>query len=149
MGAKPGIRLDLLHHVCQLIDGTAIRRGPGAPLFSVDGAELAALVRPFVPDAHTVLAQILDIGRAHEEPQQLVNDGFDVQLLGRDQREALRQVEAHLVAEYAQRARTRAIVLAGAVRADVAQKIEILPHIKPWRRRDCRSAAHGGRHRAS
>jgi hypothetical protein len=51
-----------------------------------------------------------------------------MQFLGRHQRKSGRQIEAHLIAEYAQRAGARAILLAGAVLSDVAQEIEILPH---------------------
>jgi Asp/Glu/hydantoin racemase len=38
------------------------------------------------------------------------------------------QVEAHLMAEDAQRSRARAVVLACALLADVAKQIEILAH---------------------
>ncbi len=51
-----------------------------------------------------------------------------MQLLGRHQRKSGREIEAHLIAEDAQRAGAGAIVLAGALLPDVAQKIEILPH---------------------
>ena len=38
------------------------------------------------------------------------------------------QIEAHLIAEHAQRAGAGAVLFARAVLADVAQEIEILPH---------------------
>ena len=75
-----------------------------------------------------------------QEPQKLVDDGAQVQLLGGHQRKAGCEIEAHLIAEYAQGAGAGAVVLARAVLADVAQKIEILPHYA-FTRPNCRSAA--------
>ena len=68
------------------------------------------------------------VGVAAQKPQELVDDRPQVQLLGGHQRKARREIEAHLIAEHAQCAGARAIVLARAVLPDVAQKIEILPH---------------------
>jgi hypothetical protein len=51
-----------------------------------------------------------------------------VNLLGRDEREAVGQVEAHLVAEDRKRARAGAIVLAGAMFADAPQEVEVGLH---------------------
>jgi hypothetical protein len=45
---------------------------------TVDGAQFAALVRPFVPNGDAMLVEIFDVGVAGEEPQQLMDDGFDV-----------------------------------------------------------------------
>ena len=61
---------------------------PGAPLLAVDRAQFAVRVRPFVPDADAVLLQPAHVGVAAQEPQQLVDDGLQVQLLGGDQRKA-------------------------------------------------------------
>ena len=58
-------------------------------MLAVDRAEIAALVGPFVPNAHAVLVEILDVGVAGQEPEQLVDDRFQVQLLGGEQREAV------------------------------------------------------------
>ncbi len=51
-----------------------------------------------------------------------------MQLLRRDQREPGAQVEAHLMTEYAQRARAGAVALARTAVPDVPQKIQVLPH---------------------
>ena len=51
-----------------------------------------------------------------------------MQLLGSEQREALLQIEAHLVAEYAPGTGTGAITLVGAVVQNVLHEIEILAH---------------------
>jgi hypothetical protein len=45
-----------------------------------------------------------------------------MQLLGSDERKALTEVEAHLVAEYAQRSGAGSIVLAGAVVTHMAHE---------------------------
>src|SRR3546814_2261942 len=86
----------LFRSVRYLVDMPAVRRRPGTPLGAIDGTEIDVRVRPFVPDANAVLLQIPDVRVALQEPQQLVDDRLDVQLLGREQRETLGQVEAHL-----------------------------------------------------
>ena len=49
-----------------------------------------------------------------QEPEQLVDDRLEVQLLGGDERKAGGQIEAHLVAEHAERAGAGAVGLAHA-----------------------------------
>ncbi len=95
---------------------------------AVDGAEVAVLIRPFVPDFDARLVQGLDVGVAGEEPQQLMDDGFQVQLLGRQKREAGAQVEPHLITENAHRPGAGAVALGNALVADVTEKVEILFH---------------------
>ena len=51
-----------------------------------------------------------------------------MQLLGRHQRKAAREIEAHLVAEDRQRAGAGPVILADAVVAHVAHEVEILLH---------------------
>jgi len=94
----------------------------------VHRAEVAGVVGPFVPDRHPVLAQVLHVGVAGEKPQELVHDGFEIEFLGGDEREALREVEAHLVAEHRQRAGAGAVGLLRAVGEDAFEKLKILPH---------------------
>ena len=53
---------------------------------------------------------------------------LQVQLLGRDEREALAQVEPHLVAEDAARAGARAVALVDALVEDPLDQIEVGPH---------------------
>ena len=111
-----GVRAQLLHHLRHLVDLAAVARGPRAPLLAVDGAEFAFGVGPFVPDGDAVLVQVLRIGFAPQEPQQLVGDRLEVHALGRDQRKARGQIEAHLVAEHRQRARAGAVGLCAPLR---------------------------------
>ena len=105
-----------------LIDAAPVGRQPRAPLLAVDRPELAALVGPFIPDGDALLAQPGDIGVAAQEPQQLADDRAQVNALRRDQREALRQIEAQLLAEQRQRAGARAVALARAAVEDAAHR---------------------------
>src|SRR5580765_49341 len=98
-----------------------------APLIAVHRPELAVLVRPFVPDRHAALLQPAHVGVAAQEPEQLVEDRLDVQLLGGEQREAVAQVEAQLPAEHRQRAGAGAVGLARAALEHFAEEIEVLP----------------------
>ena len=91
-------------------------------------AQVAVRVGPFVPDAHTVLLQIFHIGVAFEKPQQLVDNRFEVQLLGGEQGEPVVQVESHLIAEYAMGTRARAVLFEDTVVEHMLQQVEILFH---------------------
>ncbi len=126
MAARIGIALQAFDHVGDLIDMPPVGRGPGAPLPPIDRTELAVLVGPLVPDAHPVLVQIAHIGRALQEPEQLVHDRLHVQLLGGEEREAVLQVEAHLRAEQAEGAGAGAVPLGKPFIAKPGEEIEIL-----------------------
>ena len=95
---------------------------------AVDRAELAVCVGPLVPDRDAVLVEIADVGVAAQEPEQLVDDRFEVQLLGGDEREAGTEVEAHLVAEDRQRAGAGAVALLRAVGEHMFHQVEVLAH---------------------
>ena len=117
--ARVGRLADALEQVRDLVDRAAVCCGPRAPLTAIDGAELAVLVGPLVPNGHVVVVQILDVGRPREEPEELVDDRSQMELLRRDEREPLRKVEAHLAAEERARARARAVGLVCAVFKDL------------------------------
>ena len=87
----------------------------------IDGAELTVLVGPFVPDAHAMLLQPAHVGVAAKEPQQLIDDRLEVDLLGREQGKTVGKVAAQLVAEHAARARARAVAFLMAVVKDILQ----------------------------
>ena len=123
-----GIAADLAQHPGDLIDGAAAGLLPGAPLLAVDRAEVAGLVRPLVPDRHAVRPQGGHVGVPREEPEQFVNDRAQVQPLGGDQREARRQVEAHLMAEHRERAGAGAVLLDGAHVEDAPEQVVISVH---------------------
>ncbi len=97
---RVGIRADLRRRPAR--SGRCARPsgvGQRAPLHAVDRTELARGIRPLVPDRDAVLLQPPDVRLAAQEPQQLVRDRLEVHALRRDEREALREVEADLAAE--------------------------------------------------
>ena len=126
--ARIRIALDHLDDMADLVDGLAVLRRPRAPLLAVDRPEVAALVGPFVPDAHAVLVEIFDVGVAGQEPEQLVDDRFEVQLLGGEQRKAVVELKAHLMAEHRERAGAGAVVLFHATAKDMFHQVEVLAH---------------------
>ena len=66
--SRVGVVAQLVHYLRNLVDGAAAVVGPGAPLVTVDGPQVAMLVGPLVPDAHTMLLQIAHVGVAMQEP---------------------------------------------------------------------------------
>src|SRR6185503_7169588 len=116
---------DVPDEVLDLVDFPPIGRAPVAPLVAVDRAELALVVGPFVPDGDAVLLQPAHVGVAAQEPEQLVGDRLEVQLLGGEQREAFAQVEAQLPAEERQRAGAGAVGLARAALQHLAQQLQV------------------------
>ena len=97
-------------------------------MLAVDRTEIAVGIGPFVPDGDAVLVEIFDVGVAAQEPEQLVDDGFDVQLLGGDQGKARGEIEAHLMAEHRARADTRAVALFHALGEHAVHEVEVLAH---------------------
>ena len=67
--------------------------------------------------------QPFDIGVAAQEPQQFIDDRFQMHLFGGDQREARRQVVAELMAEQAAGAGSGAIGLVRALLENQAQQV--------------------------
>src|SRR5512138_1771689 len=119
--ARIGVAPDQIDRATDLIDRLTVRRGPRAPLPTVDGSELTVLIGPFVPNRNAVVLQVLDVRVAAQEPQKLVDDGAQVQLLRRDERKALRQIEPHLMTEHGQRTGPRAVGFRRAVLANMTQ----------------------------
>ena len=68
-----------------------------------------------------MVVQVLDVGVAFQQPEQLVNDAFQMHLFRRDQRKTLRKVKAHLVAEHADGAGAGAVAFLVAVVEDVLE----------------------------
>ena len=75
-----------------------------------------------------MLLQPAHIGFAAQEPEQFVDDGLQVQLLGREQRKTLAEIEAHLVPEYRQGAGAGAVALFDSFVEDALQKLLVLSH---------------------
>ena len=74
------VLFDLVDDVGELVDGLyfplAVGCFPAAPLFAVDGAEIAVFIRPFIPNAYAVFLEVGDICVTRDEPKQFVDDGF-------------------------------------------------------------------------
>ena len=90
---------------------------------AVDGAQLAVFVGPFVPDAHAMFLQIAHVGIALQEPQQLIDDAFQVQFLGGEHGEPVVEVVAALCAEDADGACSRAVALLGSLAEDAVKYV--------------------------
>jgi len=106
------ILFDHLHQYGDLIDASTIGCWPVAPLVTIYRTEVAIGIRPFVPDLHTVIPEVLDIGITFQEPEQFMDDTFGMQFFRGKQRETIGKVEPHLVAETAHRASAGAVFLA-------------------------------------
>src|SRR4029079_1681122 len=68
-----------------------------------------------------------------QEPWQLVNDRFQMQLLGRDQGKALIERKPHLMSEHRQRTRARAVAFFDPAAEDKFHQVEILAHVPEYR----------------
>ena len=95
---------------------------------TVDRTKVAVLVCPLIPYSHTMLLKVMHVGVATQKPQQLVDDRLEVELLGGEQGEAVSKIEAHLIAEHAHRARSRAVCLCGTLGKDAVKERKILLH---------------------
>ena len=120
-----GVRVsaDGFHHLRQLVYAAAVRGGPGAPLVPVHGAQVSVFIGPLVPDGDAVVPEVLHVGVSGYEPQEFMDDGLEMHLLGGEQGEAVGQVEAHLIAEHALGARAGAVFLHHAVGADMSEEV--------------------------
>src|SRR5690348_4136933 len=78
-----------------------------------------------------MLVEIFDVGVAGQEPEQLVDDRLQVQLLGGEHREAVVERKTHLMAEHRARAGAGAVALLHAALENLFHQIEILPHRPP------------------
>ena len=117
------IALDGVNHLGKLVDGAAVRGGPAAPLVAIDRPQVSVFVGPLIPDGDAVVLEILHVGIAGDEPQEFVDDGFQVDFLGGEEGEALGQVETHLIAENTLGAGAGAVLFHGPVGADVPKQV--------------------------
>ena len=128
VAAAVRILLEIGDDARDLIDLTPLGGAPLAPLGAVDRAEVAVCTGPLVPDGDAILLEIADVGVAFEEPEQLVDDGAEVELFGGEQRKAAREVEAHLRAEDRERPRAGAVLLPGPVVEDEIEETQVGSH---------------------
>src|SRR3954463_2610823 len=91
----PGVRVvtDQLDQVPDLVDVTAVRGLPVAPLLAIDRAEIAFIVGPLVPDADVAVLEPADVRVAAQEPEKLDDDRAEVQFLRRQQWKTLTEIE--------------------------------------------------------
>src|SRR5690606_19440742 len=92
----------------------------------VDRAEITVGPGPLVPDRDAVVLQPARVPVAAQEPQQLVGHRAEVHLLRGDQREAVGQPVAQLVAEDRTRARAGPVRLAGPGVEHAAEQVLVL-----------------------
>ena len=121
--ARIGVVLDLFDSHFDLVDDATVYGLPRAPLLAIYRPKVAVLVGPLVPDADAVVLEVFGVGAALQEPQQFMDDGFEVALLGGDQRKTFGEIETHLIAEHAGRASAGAVGFVGPVRLDVLHQI--------------------------
>lgn len=102
-------------------------------MVAIDRPQVAVLVRPFVPDGNLVVLKVADVGVALQEPQQLMDDGAQMQFLGGQTGKALGQVEPHLVAENRDRPGPGPVLLPYPRVAHAAHQVQVLAHAIPNR----------------
>ena len=128
MPAAPGIILQSVNQLGNLVNAAALAIRPGAPLAAVHGPQVAILIGPLIPDAHASLLQPAHIGTAFQKPEKLVNDRAQMQFLGREAREALAQITANLPTEHADSARAGPVFPAHPVGEHIIKQCQILMH---------------------
>src|SRR5438270_4341124 len=102
--ARLWIGSDLGDDTCDLVDPFIFRATPVPPLCAIDTPEISLLVRPFIPNRHPMLVQPADVSVAAQEPKQLVNNRFQMELFRRQKGKALAQIKSGLSAENRERA---------------------------------------------
>ena len=90
-----GVRIlfDGIDSIRDLVYDFAVFGFPATPLFTVYRTEIAVFVGPFIPDPYTIVFQVFNIRITLQEPEQFVNNGFQVQLLGSYQWKAFLQIK--------------------------------------------------------
>jgi hypothetical protein len=124
--AAVGVAFEGINDLLYLVNVSAIWGGPAAPLHAVNGAKVAVFAGPFIPNRYVAFFEPVVVARPRQEPQQLLNDGAQVNLLGGDQRKPIVQIEAHLMAKHALGARAGAVGFSNTVIGHVLHEIFIL-----------------------
>ena len=124
-----GVTADQLNEVRNLVDMSAVRGLPVTPLLAVDRPKVAFVIGPFIPDADLPILEPADVRVAAQEPQEFDDDRAQVQLLRRQQGEAVTEIEAHLRTEIGKRAGAGAVLLLNALVEDPLHEVEVLAHV--------------------
>lgn len=126
--AAVGIFFDVFDDAGDLIDGGAIRSAPVAPLRSIDSAEVAIRIGPFIPDGDIVFPQVADVCLAFQEPEQLVDDGAEVEFFRGEEGKSLAKIEALLGTENRIGASAGAVGFESTLVEDKAKEAVVLLH---------------------
>ena len=122
------LRLDHLHDLGDLIDVGSVWGLPIGPLGPVNATQASVGFCPFIPDGDALLLEGFDVGVSAKEPEQLVDDAFEVELFGCEQGKALLQIEPDLRAKHGTCACTGTIRFDVSVGQDVFEEVEISFH---------------------
>ena len=141
--ARVWIGLDVVYQFADLVDVRTVGSRPRAPLVAIDVPQIAVGVSPLVPNTHAVVLQILDIGVAGQEPQQLMDYRFQVQFFCCQARKTVVQVEPHLIAESTYGASSGAVAFGVARLKNVRQHVKILLHCSNFCHQNNQSRAIG------
>jgi hypothetical protein len=129
VAAAVRVRFDAVDEAGDLIVRLRLRCAlPAPPLRAIDGTEVAVFIGPFIPNGDFVVAQVLHVGVSLQEPEQFMNDGAQVQLLGGDEREGGAEIVAALLAKNGVRARAGAVLTVASVIEHFAQQAVVFFH---------------------
>lgn len=90
---------------------------------AVDAAEVAIFVGPVVPDFDVIVFKVFYIGIAADEPEEFVDDRFEVDFFGGEEGEGLGEVVAGLGAEDADGADAGSVCALFSVLEDVGEEV--------------------------
>ncbi len=129
VSAAVGIGLDAFDELFDLINGLGSGCTlPASPLRTIDGAEVAIFICPFVPDADFVFLEITNVGVATEEPKKFMNDAAKMKLLGGDDGESCAEIIAALLAKNGIGTSARAVLTVAAVGEDFMKEALVFEH---------------------
>ncbi len=121
-----GVAFEGVDDLLNLVNVAAVRGGPAAPLHAVHGAEVAIFACPLIPNGDVAFFQPIVIAGSSEEPQQLLNDRAQVNLLSGDQRKAFVQIKTHLITKNAFGASAGAVGFGNTVVVHVLHEVFVL-----------------------
>src|SRR4051812_20925889 len=128
MAAAFGVPFDLRNPLIDLVDRSSIRCAPIAPLRAVNAAQIAVRIGPLIPNRDTMILQIFDVRLAAQEPEQFVNDRFQMKLLGGQEWETFPQRKSRLRAEHRVGSCSGSIPLKLPLLQNESQQIQVLNH---------------------
>jgi len=121
---------NLLDDFADLVDRFAVPPRPRPPLVPIDRPQFALCVGPLIPDRHAMFVEITHVRVATQKPEQLVNNGLEMQLFCGERGETVAEGKPRLGAENGISARAGAIRLELAFIEDKAEQVEVLNHLR-------------------